>query len=164
MASNGKLRSMTAVYLTCGDEILLLFRRGSRVVGDSWTGTAGGHFEKDELSDAHACAVRELFEETGLSENDISPLSLRYITLRSTKGEVRQNYYYFAEVAEKIEVSSNEGDLKWFYMDEKTLDMPMPFTAKHMLAHYFREGRNTDALYGGITDENGVTFIPMPEF
>lgn len=164
MASNGKLRCMTSVYLTCKGEILLLYRQGSRVVGDSWTGTAGGHFEKDELNDAYACAVRELFEETGISEMDIPPLTLRYITLRSVKGEVRQNYYYFTELPKKIEVSSNEGTLKWFPMGESVLEMPMPFTAKHMLGHYIREGWKTDLLYGGITGENGVTFIPMPEF
>ena len=92
----GKLRNMTAIYLLKGDKVLLLFRQGGKVVNEVWTGSAGGHFEECELNDAKACVVRELKEELGLCEADIENLSLRYITLRSTKGEIRQNYYFFA--------------------------------------------------------------------
>ena len=93
----GKLRNMTAIYLLKGDKVLLLFRQGGRVVNDVWTGSAGGHFEEFELNDAKACVLRELKEELNLCENDIENLSLRYVTLRRTKGEIRQNYYFFAD-------------------------------------------------------------------
>ena len=53
----GRLRNMTSVYLTHNDRILLLFRQGSRVVNDKWIGSAGGHFEPQELNDAYACAM-----------------------------------------------------------------------------------------------------------
>lgn len=66
---DGKLRLMTAVYITRGEDMLLLYRVGSRVVAPSWCGV-GGHFEKDELGDARACVLRELREEAGLTEND----------------------------------------------------------------------------------------------
>ena len=36
-----KLRSMTSLYLTRGDEMLLLYRVGSRVVEPSWCGIGG---------------------------------------------------------------------------------------------------------------------------
>lgn len=42
----GKLRNMTAIYLLQNDKILLLYRQGSRVVNNLWTGSAGGHFEE----------------------------------------------------------------------------------------------------------------------
>ena len=54
----GKLRNMTAIYLLRGEKVLLLYRQGGRVVNDVWTGSAGGHFEKDELNDAKACVLR----------------------------------------------------------------------------------------------------------
>ena len=47
----GKLRNMTSIYiLDDNDRMLLLYRMGSKVISDSYTGTAGGHFEKDELN------------------------------------------------------------------------------------------------------------------
>ena len=47
---------------------------------------------------------------------------------------------------------------------EEFPDLPMPVSAKHMILHYLREGRNTDLLYGGITEETGTNFVPMRQF
>ena len=116
---DGKLRNMTSIYLTQGDKILLLYRQGGRVVSDTWVASAGGHFEPYELNDARACVLRELREEIGLGENNLQNLHLRYITLRHTKGEIRQNYYFFAELTAKLpDVSSNEGTLQWFELSD----------------------------------------------
>ena len=112
----GKLRNMTALYLFRGDKVLLLFRQGGQVVTDVWTGSAGGHFENFELNNAKACVLRELNEELSLCENDIDNLSLRYVTLRRTKGEIRQTYYFFANLKEYIsdDLHSSEGNVNWF--------------------------------------------------
>lgn len=91
---DGQLRNMTSVYLRKGNRILLLYRQGGRVVSDVWVGSAGGHFEEFEINDARACVLREMQEELGLTENQIENLCLRYITLRRSKGEIRQNYYF----------------------------------------------------------------------
>lgn len=51
-----KLRNMTSLYIFKGDKALLLYRQGSRVVNDMWIGSAGGHFEPEELMmQKHAC-------------------------------------------------------------------------------------------------------------
>ena len=63
-----KLRNMTSLYITKGDEMLLLFRQGGSVVSDTWVGSAGGHFEENELNDPGACVLRELNEELGITE------------------------------------------------------------------------------------------------
>ena len=68
---SGKLRNMTSIYLRRGNKFLLLYRVGSRVIGNSYTGTAGGHMEELELNNPRACVLRELEEETGLTEHDI---------------------------------------------------------------------------------------------
>jgi len=158
------LRPMTAIYLTRGDQLLLLYRVGSRVVGNSYTGAAGGHMEPEEINCARACVLRELNEETGLTEDALAGLSMRYITMRLKDGEVRQNYYFFAELQEGFEPKeSSEGRLQWFHMDE--LDaLPMPVTARQVLRHYVAEGRATSLLYGGISAANGAVFTPMTEF
>lgn len=160
----GQLRNMTALYLTSGDDIFLLYRQGSRIVGDCYTGTAGGHFEPDELNDPKACALRELYEETGLTETDIRGLSLRYITIRLKNGEIRQNYYFFAElIDDKKELLSNEGLIRRFKLNE-ILELEMPLSAKNVIEHYFREGRNTDFIYGGVTEKSGTDFTALKEF
>lgn len=163
----GKLRNMTSIYLTCENKILLLHRHGSKVVDNLWVGSAGGHFEPDELNDAKACVMRELKEELGLTEDLLSNLTMRYVTMRRTDCEIRQNYYFFAELkeAERINLVSSEGNLKWFSFDEIDFDsVKMPFTARYMLEHWLKVGRFTDKMYGGITTDKNVAFTEMPIF
>lgn len=158
------LRPMTAIYLTRGDNILLLYRIGSRVVGNSYTGAAGGHIEAEEYRDPCACVLRELQEETGLTEEALDGLRLRYITMRNKNGEIRQNYYYFAELKDGYDVKdSNEGRLEWHKIDALT-DLPMPVTARHVVDHYLAVGRMTNLLYGGVTTETGSVFTELNDF
>ena len=161
---DGKLRNMTAIYISRGEEMLMLYRVGSRVVAPSWCGI-GGHFEVDELNDPKACVLRELKEEAGLREGDLENLTMRYVTLRLKNGEIRQNYYFFAELRESVsvELTSDEGRLQWIPYDQ-VMDREMPFTAYYMLQHYLTAGRYTDELYAGITTEDGVEFMELHEF
>lgn len=159
------LRSLTSVYLTCGEEILLLYRQGSRVVNNKWVSSAGGHFEEGEFHDARLCALRELKEELGLDAGALTGLSLRYVSLRRTPEEIRQNYYFFAELpgGTSMELTSNEGVLKWFRLDEiEVLDMP--FTSKYVTSHWLRTGRFTDALYGGVATGEDMVFSKLTAF
>ena len=185
---DGKLRNMTAIYLRCMDGMILLYRMGSRVVGNSYTGAAGGHFEQDELNDSKACVLRELQEETGLTEEDIENLAMRYVTLRLKNGEIRQNYYFFGDLKAHVlaqwglsadglhgqeilqrhrivldGVSSSEGQLEWV-PNEKVLELEMPASAKFMMEHYLTVGKDTDVVYGGVTTENGGEFVEFREF
>ena len=148
----GKLRNMTGIYLLKGDKILLLYRQGGKVVNNVWTASAGGHFEKDELNNAQACAIRELKEELGLSLEDVENMKFRYVALRNVKGEIRQNYYFFAELKDGVneDLHSNEGECKWFALDEIG-ELEMPITAKYVMEHYCKEGRFTNKVYVGVT-------------
>lgn len=160
---DGKLRNMTSVYLTGEQGILCLYRIGSRVANNKYIGSAGGHFEKDELNDARACVLRELQEELGIRESDLSGLKMRYITYRLKDGEIRQNYYFFASLREERELQSTEGNLQWIPYDGFE-NLNMPVSAKHMILHYLQVGRFDNNLYAGITEENGTRFVPMREF
>lgn len=162
---DGKLRNMASIYISKRDKMLLLYRQGGRVVNDVWVGSAGGHFEEYELNDAKACVLRELQEELGIAEDEIENLCLRYVTLRRSKGEIRQNYYFFADLKNGIdgEFSSNEGVSRWFHLEELT-SLEMPFTSKYVIEHYLDVGYKTDMIYGGIADGEKVVFTEMPEF
>ena len=163
---DGKLRNMTGLYLRKGNQLLLLYRLGSKVISDSYTASAGGHFEKEELNDAKTCVLRELYEETGLIEQDIDNLSLRYVTIRLKNGELRQNYYFFADLKDNAkEITSNEGNLEWFQIEELLKNPPdMPYTARYVVKHYAEIGKNTDVLYAGAATKDGVVFMEMEEF
>lgn len=160
---DGKLRNMTSVYLTGEKGILCLYRIGSRVANNLYVGSAGGHFESDELNDAKKCILREMQEEIGLTEEDVEGLKLRYITLRLKNGEIRQNYYFFGKLKTEKDLQSTEGNLKWFTCEEAE-HLHMPASAKHMMLHYLKVGRFDDHLYGGVTDAAGTRFVIMKEF
>ena len=160
---DGKLRNMTSVYLTGEKGILCLYRIGSRVANHKYIGSAGGHFEKDELNDAYRCILREMREELGLTEADVKDLRMRYITYRLKDGEIRQNYYFFGSLIRERELESSEGVLQWIPYDG-FLDLNMPVSAKHMILHYLKVGCFDDKLYAGITEKSGTRFVPMEDF
>lgn len=162
---DGKLRNMSSIYISQGNKMLLLYRQGSRVVNNVWVGSAGGHFEEYELNDAMACIIREMQEELNITENMLDDIRLRYVTLRRTKGEIRQNYYFFAELKADIDIqfTSNEGITKWFENSELN-SLEMPFTSKYVIKHYFNIGISDNKVYGGIADGEKVVFIELPEF
>ena len=164
MKPNTKLRNMTAIYITRGDEMLMLYRIGSRVVDPSWCGI-GGHFEESELNDPFGCVLRELEEETPIRREMLENMKFKYVTLRLKKGEVRQNYYYFASLKDDVDVllDSDEGRLQWVPFSQ-VLEKDMPLTAKFMLEHYMAVGRFDDDLYSGVTTEDHIVFTKLKDF
>ena len=157
------VRNMTSVYFVQEDEILCLYRIGSKVADKLYVGAAGGHFKEGELRDPEACVLREMQEELGIGLEDICDLRLRYITQRLMGGEIRQNYYFFAKLKKDEPLQSTEGILRWVCLDEFE-DLPMPVSAKHMIMHYLECGRYTDALYAGISEVSGTGFVALEEF
>lgn len=133
------------------------------MVQPSWCGI-GGHFIENELNDPKACVIRELYEETGLTKSDIKSVRLKYITLRLKNNEIRQNYYFFAELNSEVEINEcNEGILEWVNMNE-VLDREMPISAKESMKHYISLGKDNNKVYAGITTENGINFVELEEF
>lgn len=158
------LRCMTSLYITRGEEVLLLYRVGSRVVDPSWCGV-GGHFEEGELHDPRACVLREVGEEIGLRPEDLTDLRLRYVTLRQKRGEIRQNFYFFAGLrpGAHVPAACDEGELRWMTWQAME-DLPMPHSARAVLGHYRTQGCLDERLYGAISEERDTVFREMKEF
>ncbi len=161
------LRNMTTIYIINDDKVLLLYRIGSKVLSSpSWCGI-GGHFEENELNNPKACVLRELSEETQIEELDLKDIKLKYITLRNKNDEIRQNYYFFANLKNKnldiTKYNCNEGKLEWMLIKE-AMQMDMPYTAKYCFKHYFDIGKNTDAVFAGIATEYGIDFVKLKDF
>jgi len=155
---------MVAVYIKDGAKYLLLYRIGSRVVAPSWCGI-GGHFERDELNEPKTAMLRELEEEVGLTEDALENICLRYVTFRLKNGEIRQNYYYFADLREGVQINMacGEGELRWVEADGLPFE-EMPHTANYVMRHYAETGKNNDVLYAGTSTGDGVVFHELVEF
>lgn len=149
-----KLRNMTSLFLFNGNQILLLYRIGSRVIAPSWCGI-GGHFQENELNDPLKCVLREAHEEVGLNSSDLCGIKLRYVTLSRRMGELRQNYYFFARLSNPnfVPTDCDEGCLKWMETGEIE-GLEMPYTAKQVLLHYLKTGSADEALYVGAARPN----------
>lgn len=160
---DGKLRNMTSVYLTGEKGILCLYRIGSRVANHKYIGSAGGHFEMDELNDARRCVLREMQEELGITEAEVDDLKMRYVTLRLKDGEIRQNYYFFGKLRSEHDLVSTEGILEWIPYDGFD-ELHMPASAKAMILHYLQVGRFDDKIYGGVTVKGETAFVQLQEF
>lgn len=158
---NGKLRNMATIYIKKDNKFLLLDRIGSKVVDRSWCGV-GGHFEPNELNDAKAAVLREMNEEIGITEKDLNHLDLRYIALRIVKGELRINYYFFADLNENAQINYNcdEGILEWVSFDE-TNNREMPYTAQKVIEHYLETGINTNDFYSVTVADEKVSIVSM---
>lgn len=138
---------MTSVLLVRGGHVLLLYRKGSRAIDDSWVGI-GGHLEPSEIDDPTRGALREMEEEIGVSPDQICDLALRYVSLRDTGTELRHTYYFTATLQPDVPlpVDCTEGDLRWFDLAMDPSDLEMPPTARLALAHWLKDGRHDEAL------------------
>jgi len=164
-----KIRNIATVYVFDGDNILLMYRVGSRLFqGSIWVGP-GGHFEADEMEDPLKCALRELREETGLSPNDVSELKLKYITTRKTGEEIRQQYIFFTSLKNKSAelIQSDEGQTYWIPLPE-LFSRKMAYSNTECLKHYLDIGRSDDDVYVGVVGSNkdslAVRFTALTEY
>ena len=166
---NMQIRNIATIYVFDGDNILLMHRVGSRLFqGSIWVGI-GGHFEMDEMSDPHKCAMRELMEETGLSQNDVSTLKLKYITTRRASGEIRQQYIFVTDLINKSAelIESNEGRIHWVPLSE-LYSRKMAYSNTECLKHYLDIGKLDDNIYvgavGAIEEGLLVQFTALKEY
>lgn len=151
---------MTSVFLVHRGSVLLLYRRGSRAIADSWVGI-GGHLEPSEQPTS--AALRELHEEIAVTADQLTNLALRYVAMRDTGTEVRTTYYFAADLRPEspIPTECTEGDLRWFDLtvDPRTLDMPP--TARVAFAHWLATGRHDQELRFIVIDADGRLTGPV---
>ena len=84
-----------------------------RIAPNRWTGV-GGRVEAGETDDLRASVLRELEEETNLTENDVEDLSLRRALYHNRAGEPLTGLLYFtAELKHYSLPECSEGTLHW---------------------------------------------------
>lgn len=99
-----------------------------------WT-ALGGHLEPNEINNARKACLREIFEESGLQENELKELDMRYILLRQKEDEIRMQFVFFGSTDKTELVPSDEGELHW--VEEARLnELNISTIIRKMLEHY----------------------------
>lgn len=149
-----KLRTMTAAYIRNGEDFLLMKRSVNKKFKPGiWAGV-GGHLEPEEINNPLAACLREVYEETGISEKELDNIVLKYIVTRRSKDEIRIQYVYFADSCTRNVGQTDEGELHWINKNN-LLDRELSVTTIETLKHYLGIGHNLDGIMvGTVSVEN----------
>ncbi|MCP1224303.1 8-oxo-dGTP diphosphatase [Sebaldella sp. S0638] len=142
------LKLATLCYIKKDGKTLMLHRtkKENDMHEGKWVGV-GGKIEKGESPEE--CAVREVFEETGLKAEE---LKLRGL-LTFPDFNSSEDWYGYLYVVEKFSgelIESPEGDLKWIE-DSKLFDLDM-WEGDELFMRWMLEDRMFSAKF--IYDEN----------
>lgn len=149
------LRMMsTALLLNSRHELLMMKRALTRTLSPGLWAAIGGHLEPHELNNPRMACLREIAEETGILEHEISHLRMQYILIRLNKNEIRQQFFYIGNTDQDPRVETEEGVLHWIPR-ELVLERPIPFIFRGLLEHYWEHGDTLHPWVGhaGINEQ-----------
>ncbi len=142
-----KLRHMAvALLVNQNNDILFLQKGEDHHFLPGYLVPIGGHMEKEEMSDPKRACIREIREEAGLTEDDLSNLKLKYVVHRILEDEIRIQYIFVAQINEGAQlIESDEGKLYWKSLEQiETSKITKPI--KYVCKHYFDVGKKADTI------------------
>jgi 8-oxo-dGTP diphosphatase len=150
----------TALLINERDELLMMKRSLSRTLSPGLWAAVGGHLEPSELNNPRAACLREILEETGIEEQEISGLHMQYVLLRLNQSEIRQQFFYIGRTNQNPRIQTDEGELHWI-PKEHIKDRPLPFIFRCLLEHYLEHGDTLHPWVGtaGLSSSNGQPTI-----
>lgn len=143
-----ELRQLATAYIFKEDKVLMIKKSKSRLYNNEFWSGLGGHLEPVELNDPKIACYREILEESGIKDSELSDLRLRYILIRIKDNEIRQQYVYFGETSKNQLVASDEGELQWLEIDE-VLSKHISRINRGMLEHFLSH-RDSECIYVGV--------------
>lgn len=145
------LRQMAVAFLfnEAGELLFLQKKPDSRFLG-GYLVPVGGHLEDGEFNDPEQACLREIEEETGLTEQDVRSLTLRYIVHRiRADQEIRVQYVYMGSVsADSRLAQSQEGELLWIHPGRLS-GRDVTATTRAVIQHYLETGIHNKRIFTG---------------
>lgn len=149
------LSNGVAAFLRHSDKYLLMKRAPNRKIAPGVWSSVGGKMERNELNDPRAACLREVWEETGISAEQIRNLTLRYVILRRYRNTIRQTYIYFGETDAEPIITTDEGELHWIPASN-LLNRTYTATFAAMLEHYLTTPDTERVIIGVAENDSGV--------
>jgi len=137
MPSNIVLQNASGAFLKNGDNYLLIKRSENREIAPGFWSCVGGHMEGNEINNPLETCLREIKEETGITEDHIFNLHLRYIIIRRYRNIIMQSYIYFGETDKNEYINTAEGTLHWIH-EEELYKKKYTRTYAEMIKHYLQ--------------------------
>jgi 8-oxo-dGTP diphosphatase len=145
------LKNYICAFLENDGCFLLMKRAPNREVNPNFWSGVGGKIEPCEINDPYSACVREIKEETGITNNNIENLKLRYIIIRKHKDVIRQSYIYFGKVNTKSFMNTDEGTLYWIAKEElKRKHYTSTYTK--MIEHYLSSDADDNNIFIGVAE------------
>lgn len=155
------LEVYSVILLENAGHFLLLKRGASKSFAPGrWTGV-GGRVEAGEFNDLKASALRELGEETGLSEMEVAGFTLRRVlALAKPDGHLVLLVYFTGELSARLTPDCPEGTLSWL-TPEQLAELDVIETSRPVLkllvSDHARDPQGLEPVHMGvgIYDLNG---------
>ena len=149
-----EIRQMATAYIFKDDKVLMIKKSSSRLYNSEFWSGLGGHLEPNELNFPRTTCLREIFEESGIEESELSELRLKYILIRNKENEIRQQYVYFGKTMKQQLITSDEGELYWLDFKEM-MTKHISRINREMLEHYIQHKEEQTIYVGVITIDKG---------
>ncbi|MDQ0350260.1 8-oxo-dGTP diphosphatase [Alkalibacillus filiformis] len=150
-----KLKQFAAAFLfNESEEVLLLQKKADAKFLAGKRVPIGGHMEIGEMNDPESACIREIKEETGLEQHQVSNLTLKYVVHRMKGDYIYIQFIFFGKLQPNVDVvESDEGELNWIPSD-RLKDENVTEAIRELARHYEEKGQYDDEVYVGAMFSN----------
>jgi 8-oxo-dGTP diphosphatase len=148
------LENLAGAFLFNNGSYLLSQRSPNKKVAPNLWSYVGGHMEENEINEPYKALIREIKEETGITEDLLSDLKLRYILMEKAETIIYQSHVYFGNVKTEKFTDTDEGKLYWI-KEEELLQREFSTSFQKMLEHYLSHKNEPNTIYIGVLSGNG---------
>ncbi|RAV23051.1 hypothetical protein DQG23_02290 [Paenibacillus contaminans] len=141
---------MATAFIMNDGRFIMMKKTNSKLFDFEFWTALGGHLEPNEINNARKACLREIFEESGLQENELKELDMRYVLLRQKEDEIRMQFVFFGSTDKTELVPSDEGELHWVE-EARLIELNISTIIRKMLEHYSANRDDKRVFVGTMT-------------